>query len=303
MTKIIIILGPTAAGKSALAVEVARAVGGEIVNADSQQVYRGMDVGTSKPSAAAVAAVPHHLYSIIEPGEEFDAAAYAARADEAIAGIISRKNVPIVCGGTGLYIRVLTQGLAGIPAIPERVRAAVKAEIEKGGTPKAHARLTTVDPAAAAKITPGDTQRIQRALEVFDATGVPISAFQEKHKFATPRYAALKIGLRIPRAELHRRIDERARQMFESGLVDEVRGLLAKGCTPDLRSFKAIGYRQAVEVAAGTLTPGDAIALTARDTRRYAKRQETWFKADPEVRWVGDRDLPAVLSLVREFAP
>ena len=301
MKRIVVILGPTASGKSALAVEVARAVGGEIVNADSQQIYRGMDIGTSKPAAAEREAVPHHLYSIVDPADDFDAAAYARRADGVIDGIIARGRVPIVCGGTGLYLRVLTRGLAEIPGIPAPVREAVQAEIDRRGSAQAHARLAAVDPAAAARITPGDRQRIARALEVFDATGAPISSFQETHRFAEPRYEALKLGGKVPRAELHRRIDERARAMFGAGLVDEVRGLLAGGCTPGLRSFKAIGYRQAAEVVCGTLTPAEAAELTARDTRRYARRQETWFNADPEVRWVRFDDRDAALGLVRSF--
>jgi len=301
--RIIIILGPTASGKSRLAVEVALAMGGEVVNADSQQVYRGMEVGTSKPTAAEMRGVPHHLYSIVEPDEDFDAAAYATRADQTVADITSRKNVPIICGGTGLYIRALTRGLAEMPRVPVEVREKVWVEIERHGAPRAHARLTAVDPAAAERITPADRQRIQRALEVFDATGVPISEFQKAHRFARPRYDCLKIGLRIPRTELHRRIDARARRMFAAGLVDEVRGLLANGYSPELRSFKAIGYRQAVDVVRGLLSVSEAAALTARDTRRYAKRQETWFRADPEVRWVeGDeRGVREALELVRTF--
>lgn len=301
MTKIIIVCGPTAAGKSALAVEIALAVGGEVVNADSQQVYRGMDVGTAKPTAGEMRGVPHHLYSIVDPAEEFDAAAYAALADRAIAGIASRGRVPVVCGGTGLYLRALTLGLAEIPPVPGEVRERVTREIDARGTAAAHARLAEIDPAAAAKIAPGDSQRIQRALEVFDSTGVPISEFQKKHPFAAPRCHTLAIGVRVPRAELHRRIDERAARMFDRGLVDEVRGLLATGCHAGLRSFKAIGYRQAVDVLDGRLTIAEAVALTARDTRRYAKRQETWFRADATVRWVDGGDMSGALAPCGEF--
>lgn len=303
MQKIVIICGPTAAGKSALAVEVARAFGGEVVNADSQQVYRGMDVGTSKPTAEEMRGVAHHLYSIVDPAGEFDAAAYAACADEAIAGIASRGRVPIVCGGTGLYLRALTRGLAAIPAIPDEVRTRVTRELDAHGLAAAHARLSETDPVAAAKIKAADRQRIQRALEVYDATGVPISEFQKRHAFAEPRYQTLAIGVRVPRAELHRRIDVRAQRMFDGGLVDEVRGLVAKGCHPGMRSFRAIGYRQAVDVIEGRLTVEEAVALTARDTRRYAKRQETWFRADASVRWVGGGDVSGALALCGEFAP
>ncbi|MBI5526657.1 MAG: tRNA (adenosine(37)-N6)-dimethylallyltransferase MiaA [Deltaproteobacteria bacterium] len=299
--KIIVILGPTASGKSRLAVELALSVGGEVVNADSQQVYRGMNIGTSKPSAAEMRGVPHHLYSLVEPDTGFDAAEFARRADEAIGDIVTRRRVPIVCGGTGLYVRSLTRGLAEMPPVPPAIREKVGAEIEKKGVAAAHGRLHGVDPGAAEKISPTDRQRIRRALEVFEATGVPISEFQKKHRFSARRYECAKFALRVPRAELHRRIGERSRLMFEHGLVEEVRGLLSKGHAPTLRAFKAIGYRQAVDVIRGLLTVEQAVELTARDTRRYAKRQETWFRADPEVRWVDAGDADAALKLVRAF--
>jgi tRNA dimethylallyltransferase len=291
MGKIIIVLGPTAAGKSRLAVELALALGGEVVNADSQQVYRGMDIGTSKPTAAEMRGVPHHLYSIVEPDAEFDAAEYARRADEAIAAIVSRSRVPVICGGTGLYVRALTRGLAAIPPVPPAVREKVGAEIERIGPAAAHLRLSQVDPASAAAITPADRQRIRRALEVFEATGVPISEFQKRHGFSKRRHEYVKLAIRVPRAELHRRIDARSKRMFELGLVDEAGGLLAKGYPRTLRAFKAIGYRQAFGVLDGLMDEEQAIAMTARDTRRYARRQETWLRADPEVRWIEGGDV------------
>lgn len=298
MTRIIIILGPTAAGKSLLAVEIALAIGGEVVNADSQQVYRGMDLGTSKPSADEMRGVPHHLYSVVDPDFDFDAAEYARRADAAIAGIVSRKAVPIVCGGTGLYIRALTRGLVEIPSIPAAVREKVGEEIERHGVAAAHVRLAEVDSETAKKVAPSDRQRISRALQVFEATGVPLSAFQERHGFKAARYESVKFGIRVPRAELHRRINERSRRMFEHGLVDEVKGLLARGFSPALRSFKAIGYRQAVDVLNGVLSVAEAVGLVSRDTRRYARRQETWFRADPEVRWLPGAEIKSALELI-----
>src|SRR5215468_2526368 len=282
LPRLVVLVGPTAAGKSALALRLAEAAGAEIVSADSQQVYRGMDVGTGKVSPAERARVPHHLIDVVEPDEEMTAARYAALADEAIAGAASRGRPVLVAGGTGLYVRALMHGLfAGPPADAE-----LRARLAREDVGALHGRLRAVDPEAAARILPNDRRRLIRALEVHVLTGVPISMHQRAHdvKNAPSRYPARWVGLDPPAAELRARIATRVDAMLSAGLVDEVRKLAAR-YPFHLRAFDAIGYREIGAHLRGEIDLPAAREKMIAATRRYARRQRGWFRAELEVAW------------------
>jgi tRNA dimethylallyltransferase len=286
VTRLVVIVGPTASGKTRLAIDLARRVDGEVVSADSQQVYVGMDIGTGKATADERAEVPHHLLDVIRPDEEMTAARFAALADAALAGIAARGRPAIVCGGTGLYVRILLYGIFDAPPADPALRAALAAE----PVGALHARLAAIDPEAAARILPGDARRIIRALEVHALTGVPISEHQRRHDFRTlpPRYPARLVGLAPPRDALHARIDARVEAMIAAGFVDEVRALRAAGCLPPLRSQQAIGYAELHAHLDGALALPAAIEQIQRNTRRYARRQLVWYRSDPRVTWTED---------------
>jgi tRNA dimethylallyltransferase len=300
-TKVVIICGPTAAGKTAAAIAVGSACGGEVINADSMQIYRRMDIGTAKPTAAERAALPHHLIDIVEPDQPFDAARYARVAAEAIAALAARGVLPLVVGGTGLYIRALRHGLCAAPAPEPALRRELLAEARQAGSAALHARLASLDPAAAARMHPNDRSRVIRALEVHLATGRSIDQLQRRHGFARERYAVLSIGLDLPRAELYARIDRRVEAMLDAGLEREVRTLLERGYHAEHKPMQAIGYRHMLALIQGRMTRSEAVAAMARDTRRYAKRQLTWFRADPSIHWVAPDAHAAMIALVRRF--
>jgi tRNA dimethylallyltransferase len=281
---ILVIAGPTASGKTALAVALARRLGGEIVNADSQQVYRGLDVGTAKPSAAERAAVPHHLVDVVAPGEGMDAARFAALADAAIAGIAARGLLPVVAGGTGLYLRALLHGVVPAPGRDPALRARLEEEALSLGRPALHARLRAVDPEAAARIRPNDLVRIVRALEIA-AGGRRPSDLHAAHAFRDDRYEATILALDPPRPELHARIDARVGEMFRGGILDEARALLARfGGT--LPARLPIGYREAAACVRGELAEETAILRVQVAHRRYARRQIIWLRKERGVEWV-----------------
>lgn len=301
-SKIVVICGPTASGKSALGLEVARHLGGEIINADSMQVYRYMDIGTAKPSVEERAAVRHHLIDILYPDEVFSAALYCEAAHETIADVVKRGKIPLVVGGTGLYIKALTSGLIRGGEVDEALRSRLNKEAEAMGREYLYQRLQKVDPKTAASLHPNDTYRIVRALEVYERTGRPISLLRERHRFQEAPYEALKIGLMPDRATLYRRIDERVDQMVAVGLKEEVQRLLDMGYAPHLRSMQGLGYRQMVPHLKGSYDLAEATKRIKRDTKRYAKRQLTWFKRDPEIHWVsyplqGD----AIIKMIAAF--
>ena len=281
---ILVVAGPTASGKTALAIDLARRLGGEIVNADSQQVYRGLDAGTAKPTAEERAAVPHHLLDVVEPGERMDAARWAALADEAIAGIAARGHLPLVVGGTGLYVRALLHGVVAAPGRDPALRAALEHEAERLGRPALHARLAAVDPDAAARIRPNDLVRIVRALEIA-AGGTRPSELHAAHRFQEDRYCATLLALDVPRPELHARIEARVPAMFERGLVAETQRLLARsgGRLPDR---VPIGYPEAAAVLRGELPEAEAVRRIQVAHRRYARRQVIWLRKEPGVRWI-----------------
>jgi tRNA dimethylallyltransferase len=284
VTRLLVIAGPTASGKTALAIALARRLGGEIVNADSQQVYRGLDVGTAKPTAAERAAAPHHLLDVVEPGEGMDAARFVALADAAIAGIAARGRLPIVAGGTGLYLRALLHGVVAAPGRDPALRARLEEEAARVGRPALHARLAALDPAAAARIRPNDLVRVVRALEIA-AGGRRPSELHAGHAFQEDRYAATLLALDPPRAELHPRIDARVREMFASGLLDEARALVARtaGALPPKLP---IGYAEAAAVLRGELPVEEAVRRVQVAHRRYARRQVIWLRRERGVEWL-----------------
>ncbi len=284
MARIAVIAGPTASGKTALAVALARRVGGEIVNADSQQVYRGLDVGTAKPTAEERAAAPHHLLDVVAPGEGMDAARFVALADAASAEVAARGRVPIVAGGTGLYLRALLHGVVPAPGRDPALRARLEEEAERLGRPALHARLAAVDPAAAARIRPNDLVRIVRALESA-AGGVPPSALHAAHAFREDRHDAVIVALDPPRAALHARIDARVREMFAAGILDEARALVAR-FGEAVPARLPIGYAEAVAVVRGALDPEEAIRRVQVAHRRYARRQVIWLRRERGVAWL-----------------
>lgn len=299
---LVFIVGPTGAGKSAAALRLAERFGGEIISCDSMQVYRGFDIGTDKPSAEEQARVTHHLIDIVDAGTQFNAADFAAGALEAIAAARRRGRFPLVAGGTGLYFKALEDGLFPGPGRDETLRLALDAEARERGPEALWERLAAVDPEYARRTGRRDRVRIVRALEVQALTGRPLSAhFQDTESRLSGEHP-VKIGLDLPRAVLYRRIEERVDRMFERGLVEETRALLARGVPDTAPPFKALGYKHVLRILRGEISPPEAAALTKTDTRRYAKRQMTWFRKMAGVRWFdpGETDpvdfLPAVLG-------
>ena len=283
--KFVALVGPTATGKSILALHLAQRFRGEIISADSVQVYRGLDIGTAKPLAEDRRMVPHHLVDICEPDEDYSAASFRQQADEIICGLHRCKTPIFVVGGTGLYLKALTRGLFRGPAADSELRSVLQQKAEKEGSEVLHRELRRLDAEAASRIHPHDRFRIIRALEVCSLGGKPISLFQREHGFRDAPYDVLKIGLCCEREDLYKRIDLRVERMVESGWVGEVRSLLNQGYGPGLKSMQSIGYRHIVSHLLADLPLEEAVRLIKRDTRRYAKRQITWFKADAEIYW------------------
>jgi tRNA dimethylallyltransferase len=283
--KIVIILGPTAVGKTELTLALAQTINAEIVNADSQQVYRFLDIGTSKPPKAERERVPHHLIDVVNPDEEFNAAIYRQLASARIDEILKRGAPAFVCGGTGLYLKALIGGLFAGPGRDSELRAKLDRELAESGLTSLYHRLIAVDPSANTNIHPNDRQRIIRALEVYQSTGRPLSAWQNEHRFHEQFYEVLKIGLERERSELYDLINERTESMIRTGLLDEVRVLVARGYGLDLKPLRSVGYRQMGEVIQTVKKLPEALEEMKQETRRLAKRQLTWFRSDPEIRW------------------
>jgi tRNA dimethylallyltransferase len=283
--RIVILLGPTGVGKSKLVIEWAEEWGGEIVSADSMQVYRYMDIGTAKPTLDEQKRVQHHMIDLVTPDQPFHAGLYRILARKTIDQLDKNRKPIWVVGGTGLYIRVLTEGLFAHPKIDPEVREKLKQEAEEKGRTFLYQRLKKVDPKTASHIHPHDLFRAVRALEVFDSTGIPISFFREQHRFGEKPYHTLKIGLETNRETLYCRVEQRVDQMIERGLVQEVKGLMEMGYGPELKPMQSLGYKQIVQFLSKEMEWAEAVRQMKRDTRHYAKRQWTWFKADPEVCW------------------
>lgn len=297
---VILIVGPTGVGKSAAALVLAERVGGEIITCDSMQVYKGFDIGTDKPPAEARKRVPHHLLDIIDGSKQFTAADFAALAFNAVLAIGRRKAVPLIVGGTGLYFKALLEGLFPGPGRDEDVRRALDREAEEEGLDHLWSRLKAVDPAYAAKIGPNDRIRIVRALEVHAVTGIPLSAHFGRTQSRLQDYAAVKIGLQLERKELVRRIEARVDRIFERGLVEEVRTLLASGVRETAPPFKALGYKYVLRYLKGSIGLEEAVARTKVDTRQYAKRQMTWFRKMDGVRWFRPDEVEEMIGYVEE---
>jgi tRNA dimethylallyltransferase len=285
--RIVAIFGPTATGKTATAMEVAKALDGEIISADSMAVYRFMDVGTAKPDRSDREAVPFHLIDVAEPDENFNAARFKGLAQKALVRIGERGKTPIIAGGTGLYIRALLQGFGLTSTPPDiKLRTSLEREAEELGTAALHARLAEVDPEAAVKIHSNDRIRIVRALEVCLRTGRPITAQHAEDAARRRPLNALKFGLNVDRDELNRRIDARVEQMMVDGLEREVRNLIGRGFSPSLPSMRSLGYKEMASFVIGEMELPEAVEAIKKNTRRFAKRQLTWFRAEKDVNWI-----------------
>jgi tRNA dimethylallyltransferase len=299
--KLVIILGPTAVGKSEAAMELATAIDAEIVNADSQQIYRYLDIGTGKPSPADRARVAHHLIDIVNPDEEFNAALFRRLATQSIEQIQARKKNVIVCGGTGLYLKALTQGLFEGPGQDPQIRQALEEQIESEGLDAIYRQLLLIDPSVGSAIHPNDRQRTIRALEVFQLTGKALSEWQKEHAFQERPFDVLKIGFNRERGELYDRINRRAERMVEDGLLEELRSVVAKGYSLTLKPMRSVGYRQMGQVLLGQLELLGAIEEMKQETRRLAKRQLTWFGSDKEIRWFDPNEKTEIIEAVKKF--
>ncbi len=299
--KIVIIGGPTASGKSAVAMELAERFHGEIVSADSIQIYRHMDIGSAKPSLEDRARVPHHMIDIRDPDEDFSAGDFVREARKRISDILGRNAVPVVAGGTGLYIRLLVGGIVDAPPRDDELRACLRREEKKKGVGALWEKLFRMDPEAAGSIPRENVARIIRALEVAHITGEKPSVLRRAHGFKDRPYRALFLCLSPQRAILYERIDNRVDRMIRSGLLDEVLKLYRLGYSPELKSMKSLGYRHAGLVLNGAMALQDAVVLMKRDTRRYAKRQFTWFRSEPEALWYDPAQLEGIRLVVANF--
>ncbi|MGB6820497.1 MAG: tRNA (adenosine(37)-N6)-dimethylallyltransferase MiaA [Candidatus Acidiferrales bacterium] len=284
--RLVVILGPTASGKSALAITLAERLNGEVVACDSTQVYRCFDIGTGKVPAAERRGIPHHLIDLVEPGEVFTAGEYRRRATEVLNAICARGKLPILTAGTGLYLRALLEGLADAPARSEELRERLRQRVTRRGAEHLHGILKRLDRESASRIAPGDTQKVIRALEVRLLSGEPTSALHRQERTGLQGFQVLKIGLMPPRAALYERIEGRVTAMLESGWLDEVKMLLNKGIVPTSKPFEFLGYSQLRDVLAGKMVLDEAIRQIQQATRQYAKRQITWFRKEPGVHWI-----------------
>jgi len=283
---LVVVVGPTAVGKSRIAVEVAKAFETEVLTADSRQVYCGMDIGTDKPVPEERQGIPHRLIDLVAPGESFNAGLYRRQALDEIKRLYSDHRLPLVVGGTGLYVRTLLKGLCSAPPSDPTLRDALRREAKEEGPDRLYARLVEVDPASAARLHPRDESKVIRALEVYRLSGRPLSDFQQEHGFGERPFSALIIGLNRDRDALYRRIEARIEWQLAHGLIEETKKLLAQGCRQDSGAMKSLGYRQVAEHLAGEYDATELVRRFKRDTRRYAKRQLTWFRKEPGIQWL-----------------
>lgn len=303
MYDLLVITGPTATGKTALGVELALALNGEVVSADSMQIYRHMDIGTAKPTMEERRGVIHHMLDVAEPCERFSAARYAELASACVEDIRARGRIPIVVGGTGLYIDGLLRGTDYAAAPGDReTRAQLEAEYDAIGGDTFRAKLAAVDPERAALLAPGDKKRLVRAYEVYALTGETITSHDERSRLTPPRYHAAKIALDYAnREDLYARIDERAAEMFRRGLVDEVRSLLSMDIPENSTAMQAIGYKETVGYVRGLCSLADAMETVQRKSRQYAKRQLTWLRRDKDIHWLRWENEPNIFH-ARQFS-
>lgn len=299
--RLIVIVGPTGVGKTATAVRLASKRRGEIISADSMQVYRCMDIGTAKPSPEERKQVKHHLIDCCYPDEPFNASLFIEKASVVIKDISGAGKNAFIVGGTGLYIKALLGGLFEGPSSDEEIRAAYKEILKTKGKPYLYQMLKKKDPKAAALLNLNDASRIIRALEVMDLTGGSIVERQESHRFKTREFDALKLGLMIPRDELYERINLRTDRMIAAGFIDEVKRLAAMGYSEKHKPMRSLGYRHFMNFLKGDCTMEEAVRLMKRDTRNYAKRQMTWFKADREIEWIDYGDYETMEKKIDQF--
>lgn len=287
MNPIICIAGPTASGKTALAVALAQELGGEVVSCDSMQVYRRMDIGTAKPTAEEMQGIPHHMLDVAEPDEDFSVSRYCRMASPIVDDIVSRGKVAIIAGGTGLYMDSLIRGNAFAPFPSTGVREKLEAQADAEGMEKIHAWLTSVDPEAAGRLHLSDQKRIIRALEVYLETGETITEHNRRTQAIPPKYSPLWLGLDFAdRAQLYHRIDRRVDIMLNMGLIDEIKGLLHSGIPEKCTAMQAIGYKEFVDALQGRGTIAEAADQVRQSSRRYAKRQLTWFRRNQAIHWL-----------------
>ena len=311
--KILVLLGPTAVGKTELSLSIAEKFSCEIIGVDSMQVYKYMDIGTAKPTEQERLRIPHHLIDIVYPDDNYTVGRFATDAQNAIQTIKNNQHVALLAGGSGLYFRGLLEGLFDLnnpdqktnnrttTSDTELIREHLKERLAKEGREQLFAELNDLDPDSAKRIHPNDTQRLLRALEVFKTTGIPWSQHLTRQQAKPRQYDVLKLGLTRSREELYKRIDQRVQVMIEQGLLEEVRKLLDMGYHGELKSMQSIGYRHMVNYIRGEWDWHESIELLARDTRRYAKRQYTWFKQDPEIIWHEVSEQDAILAEIEEF--
>lgn len=299
LQKIIVIVGPTASGKTDLAIELAKRYDGEIINADSRQLYQELSIGTAKPTPTELNEVPHHLFDICSPCDHCDVSLYTKYADRAIQDVLTLKHLPIVVGGTGLYVKSLLFGLCESPSQDVQLRADLENQIKEEGLAKLYQELRVVDEAAALKIHPNDEHRIVRALEVYRLTGKRMSQFHNEHQFQEPRYDYLKVGLNLERSELYDCINARVIRMIDQGLEQEVRSLMDH--YPGSQSLDAIGYKEWLPYFEGTQTREQVIEAIQQNSRRFAKRQLTWFRREKDVQWFSPDDQESILATVQKY--
>ncbi|HEU4683639.1 MAG TPA: tRNA (adenosine(37)-N6)-dimethylallyltransferase MiaA [Nitrospira sp.] len=297
---LVAIVGPTAVGKSRVAVKVAKRLHTDILTADSRQVYRGMDVGTDKPSPSERQGVPHRLIDLVDPDQPFNAGCFRRHAADAIEQLYRRRQVPLVVGGTGLYVRTLIKGLCDAPPADPLVRARLKQEALEHGSDRLYSRLAALDPVSASRIHPRDTAKVIRALEVHELSLLPMSQFQKQHRFSERPYRALIIGLDRERSALYRQIEARIDRQLADGLIEETSRLLSRGYRRDGTAMKGLGYSHVAAFLAQEYDQAEMVRRFKRDTRRFAKRQMTWFRGEPGIEWMRIEELePAAATADR----
>ncbi|MDP6039038.1 MAG: tRNA (adenosine(37)-N6)-dimethylallyltransferase MiaA [Nitrospinaceae bacterium] len=299
-SQVFVIAGPTASGKTSVAIDLAQKLGGEIISADARQIYRFMDIGTAKPTAEEQASARHHLIDVVDPDAHYSAGQFAEDAAEVVRDILQRGKLPIVVGGAGLYIRALLDGFSPMPEIPLEIRERLQVEA-KQNLQGAYERLCSIDPEWAKKVQPGDVQRIVRGLEVFEASGVKLSDHQKLPPNPPGDWSSSWFAIKWDREVLYDRINKRALQMIDDGLVAEAEGLIEKGYTPDLNALRTFGYREFFAFLAGDVTLEDAVVELQQGTRRYAKRQLTWFRREKRIHWISAEEQDPVERILKRL--
>ena len=282
---VLVIVGPTGIGKTDIAIEISKRISSEIVSADSRQIYRFMDIGTSKPSKETLEKYPHHFINILNPDEDYSAGQFAKEARKVIERISNRRNIPLITGGSGLYIKALLEGFFGADFRDDIIRKQLQQKLKEKGYKNLYNELEKVDPHGATQIHPNNTKRVLRNLEVYYITGKPISEFQ-KSQNDPANFKWIKFGLSINREQLYKRINQRVDKMLEEGLIDEVESILKKGYSPELNSLNSVGYKEAIHYLNGKISLEDCIDLIKQNTRNYAKRQIIWYRREKDIQWI-----------------